>query len=431
MKTAFLFIASLLAAGAQAQNRLPPGMRPPGCAAGLQLPTGFCATVFARDVPGARHIVVAPNGDVFVNTQARGGQAAAAGTAGPAIFAFRDTTGDGIADVKQRFGAGGGTGIALNQNSLYATVGNSIVRYRVAAGTLTPIGKPDTIVTGLPTTGHRANNFVLSGRTLYVNIGSATNACQQRDRQAESPGRNPCTELQSRAGVWEFDATRLRQTPTSGRRFATGLRNSVALTRSPLDGYLYAAVHGRDQLHDNWPRLFTAERSAETPGEVLVRIDRGGDYGWPYCYHDVDRRTLVLAPEYGGDGHRTGQCSSKTQALMSFPAHWAPNAALFYTGSQFPAEYRGGAFVAFHGSWNRAPLPQDGFRVVFAPFRFNRPVGSFTTFADGFNPKPGVGRAPPGTRRPTGLAQGPDGSLYITDDSGGTIWKVSYRANAR
>jgi glucose/arabinose dehydrogenase len=139
----------------------------------------------------------------------------------------------------------------------------------------------------------------------------------------------------------------------------------------------------------------------------------------------------VLAPEYGGDGRKTGQCSSKTQALMAFPGHWAPNGMLFYTGSQFPPEYRGGAFVAFHGSWNRAPLPQAGFRVAFTPFRLGRPSGSFTTFADGFNPTPTAGRAAPGTHRPVGLAQGPDGSIYITDDTGGTIWKVSYGPNPR
>jgi len=428
MKTTLLFIAFLLAASAQAQNRLPPGMRPPGCAADIQVPTGFCATVFAEGVRGARHIVVAPNGDVFVNTQARGAPAGAS-TAG--ILALRDTDRDGKADVQERFGSDGGTGIALDGNTLYANAGNSIVRYRMTPGSLSPVGKADTIVTGLPTTGHRSNNFVLQGRTLYVNIGSGTNSCQERDRQIESPGNNPCTELETRAGIWQFDASRLGQQPSDGSRFATGLRNSVALTRNPSDGYLYATVHGRDMLHANWPKLFTVEKNAENPGEVLVRVDRVGDYGWPYCYHDIDRRSLVLAPEYGGDGQQTGQCSSKTPALMTFPGHWAPNAMLFYTGSQFPAEYRGGAFVAFHGSWNRAPLPQAGFRVAFAPFRSNRPVGSFTTFADGFNPAPAADGGPPRTRRPTGLAQGPDGSLYITDDSGGTIWKVSYRGNAR
>lgn len=431
MRTTLLFAASLLAVSAQAQNRLPPGMRPPGCSAGLQLPTGFCATVFAQGVTGARHIVVAPNGDVFVNTEPSRGGGARTGVGGT-IVALRDTDRDGKSDLQRRFGAGGGTGIALDGNIVYATEGNSIVRYRLASGTLNPVGKPDTIVTGLPMTGsHHSHNFVLQGRNLYVNIGSASNSCQQRDRQTESPGYNPCTELQTRAGIWQFDATRLRQRPTDGTRFATGLRNSVALTRNPFDGTLYATVHGRDQLHDNWPNLFTIQKSAENPGEELVRIDRGADYGWPYCYHDIDRRGLVLAPEYGGNGRQTGQCASKTAALMAFPGHWAPNGMLFYIGSQFPTEYRGGAFVAFHGSWNRAPLPQEGFRVVFVPFRFNRPVGSFTTFADGFNPSPSAARTRPGTRRPTGLAQGPDGSLYITDDSGGTIWKVSYRGNTR
>jgi glucose/arabinose dehydrogenase len=274
-------------------------------------------------------------------------------------------------------------------------------------------------------------NFVVVGRSIFVNIGSASNACQQRDRQTESSGFDPCPELNTRAGVWEYDATRIRQRVTDGRRFATGLRNSVALARNPLDGSLYAVVHGRDQLHDNWPNLFTEQRSAENPGEEFVRVDRGSDYGWPYCYYDVDRRALLLAPEYGGDGRVTGRCPDKTRPLMTFPGHWAPDGLLFYTGGQFPEQYRGGAFIAFHGSWNRAPLPQAGFRVVFAPFRFNRPVGTFTTFADDFAPSPGTGRVSRGTHRPVGLAQGPDGSLYVSDDTGGTIYKVTYRGGRR
>jgi glucose/arabinose dehydrogenase len=135
-KTALLF-AFVLAGSAQAQNRLPPGLRPPGCTAGLQLPDGFCATVFADGAAGARHVVVAPNGDVFVNTRAtRGGRAAPGASAQSStggILALRDTNGDGKADLQQRFGVGGGTGIALAGNLLYATAGNSIVRYRLAA----------------------------------------------------------------------------------------------------------------------------------------------------------------------------------------------------------------------------------------------------------------------------------------------------------
>jgi glucose/arabinose dehydrogenase len=378
-------------------------------------------------------VVVASNGDVFVNIEPTGGGAGQRGAARRSgeILALRDTNGDGKADVRQRFGTGGGTGIALSGSFLYATSGNSIVRYRLESGSLTPSGNPDTVVTGLPMTGsHHSHNFVLQGQTLYINIGTGTNSCQRSDRQLESPGLDPCTELDTRGGVWEFNITRLRQQPSDGRRYATGLRNSVAFARNPIDGYLYATVHGRDQLHDNWPKLFSAEKSAANPGEIMVRVDRGADYGWPYCYFDVDLHRSVLAPEYGGDGDKAGRCASKAQPLMAFPGHWAPNAMLFYTGSQFPSQYRGGAFVAFHGSWNRAPLPQAGFRVAFASFRFNRPSGSFITFADGFNPNPAAGRRQAGAR-PTGLAQAPDGSIFITDDAKGTIWRVSYRTNRR
>ena len=394
-----------------------------GCSSEVHVPAGFCATLFADGVRGARHIVVAPNGDVFVNVS---------GNSSPGVLVLRDVNRDGKADLRQSWGGAGGTGIAIDGNYLYATVTNSIVRYRMVPGSLMPIGKPETIVGNLPMAGsHHSHNFVLHNHTLYVNIGSASNACQEQDRRAASRGSNPCTELETRAGIWEFDANRLNQTPTDGRRFATGLRNSVAFTRNPLDGNLYATVHGRDQLHDNWPDMFTTEKSAENPGEEFVRVDRGADYGWPYCYYDVDNKTLVLAPEYGGNGQTKGLCEKKVEPLMAFPGHWAPDGMVFYTGSQFPAAYRGGAFIAFHGSWNRAPLPQAGFRVVYAPFRFNRPVGSYTTFADGFNPNPAPGRASRGTRRPTGVTQAPDGSLFVTDDTGGTIWKITYRGTAQ
>jgi glucose/arabinose dehydrogenase len=121
-----------------------------------------------------------------------------------------------------------------------------------------------------------------------------------------------------------------------------------------------------------------------------------------------------------------GRCASKKGNVAYFPAHWAPNALLFYTGPLFPAQYRQGAFIAFHGSWNRAPLPQAGYKVVFQPMRDGRASGAFEIFADGFAPNLGVQRTTrtAGNRRPTGLAQGPDGALYIADDAGGRIWKV-------
>ncbi len=230
--------------------------------------------------------------------------------------------------------------------------------------------------------------------------------------------------MERRAGVWVFDADEPGQTQEDGERYASGLRNLVALTIHPENGDLYAVQHGRDQLGQNWPDLYTLEESAEKPAEEFVRIDAGDDFGWPYCYYDSAQDEKVLAPEYGGDGQKVGRCADKKDPLMAFPAHWAPNGLLFYTGGQFPEHYRGGAFIAFHGSWNRAPLPQGGYNVVFVPFEGAEPSGAWEVFAEGFA---GPEMSPRGAEhRPTGLAQGPDGSLYISDDSGGRIWRVYY-----
>jgi glucose/arabinose dehydrogenase len=132
----------------------------------------------------------------------------------------------------------------------------------------------------------------------------------------------------------------------------------------------------------------------------------------------------VLAPEYGGDGKKVGECAQKKGPVAVFPAHWAPNALAFYTGSMFPTTYRGGAFIAFHGSWNRAPEPQDGYNVVFQPMADGRASGPYQVFADGFaGPRKEPGLA---AHRPAGVAVGPDGALYISDDQAGTVWRVSY-----
>src|SRR5439155_674707 len=124
---------------------------------------------------------------------------------------------------------------------------------------------------------------------------------------------------------------------------------------------------------------------------------------WPYCYHDIELGRLVLAPEYGGDGRKVDRCRDKKEPAVAFPAHWAPDGLVFYTGTQFPARYRGGAFIAFHGSWNRAPLPQQGYRVTFVPFKDGKPLGTSETFADGFWHENGTGPQ----HRPVGVAQGP------------------------
>ena len=268
--------------------------------AGLTLPEGFCAVVVADQVGTARHLAVAPNGDLFVAIA--GGRSGSGG-----VLALRDTSGDGKADVRQTFGDQGGTGIALGKGALYASTSSTVYRYAMRAGSLAPVGAADVIVKDLPTGGHSAKNLALSpdGRTLFVNFGSATNSCQVSDRSAESPGKDPCPELAYRAGVWRFDAGRQNQTEADGTHFATGIRNAVGLAFAP-SGDLYATQHGRDQLGQNWSKLFTIEQSAEKPSEEFIKLSEGADFGWPYCYHDAELGHLVLAPEYGGDGKQVG-----------------------------------------------------------------------------------------------------------------------------
>jgi glucose/arabinose dehydrogenase len=159
-----------------------------------------------------------------------------------------------------------------------------------------------------------------------------------------------------------------------------------------------------------------------------MQVNEGDDFGWPYCYYAVDSKQLVTAPEYGGDGKKTDRCTDKKAPIASYPGHWAPMSSVFYTGSMFPAQYRNGVFIAFHGSWNRLPEPQAGYRVIFQPMSGAAANGEYATFADGFvagiDPKALPGAA---VHRPTGLAVGPDGALYITDDTGGRIYRVTYR----
>jgi glucose/arabinose dehydrogenase/mono/diheme cytochrome c family protein len=401
--------------------------------AGITLPRNFCATVFADNIGHARHLVVAPNGAVYVNTWS--GRYYGSGTppAGGFLVVLQDTKGDGHADVIKRFGAtfenggSGGTGIALYNGALYAEEGDRILRYALPPGSITPSGAPKVIVSGLPLTGdHPMHPFAIDAKgNLYLDSGSATNSCQAENRMPGSPGLRPCTELETRGGIWLYDANRSGQTFSAAERFATGLRNSEGIVFDPA-GRIFATQHGRDQLAENWPSLYTPQQGANEPAEELVQIERGADYGWPECYFDDARQKLVLAPEYGGDGgNATGPCAQKQSPIASFPAHWAPNDLLLYQGQQFPAAYAGGVFIAFHGSWNRAPFPQGGYNVVFQPLMDGKPSGKYAVFADGFAgpvKEPGQARY-----RPSGLAAGPNGALYIADDVRGRIWRVTYR----
>ncbi|MGQ0640363.1 MAG: PQQ-dependent sugar dehydrogenase [Gemmatimonadaceae bacterium] len=398
--------------------------------AGITLPSGFCATLFADSLGAARHLTVAANGDVIVN--ARPTRAANQSPGNPGgVFILRDADGDGKAEIRQRAADAAGTGIAIANGYVYATSGTSVLRYPYRAAALELGRRADTIIKDMPTGGHTAYNFVVDGSRLILNVGSRTNSCQERDRQNESKGVAPCTELETRAGIWIFSSEKPGQTATDGRRYATGIRNAVAMAKRAGDNNaVWVVQHGRDQLFQNWGKLFTERQSAENPAEELFRVAEGDDFGWPYCFYSNDEKKKVLAPEYGGDGKQVGRCAGKKGPIHPFPGHWAPNALLFYNGTAFPAQYRGGAFIAFHGSWNRAPLPQEGFSVAYLPMNGQRVTGEFTKFADGFAPPPPSPNEParPVRRsRPTGLAEGPDGSLYVADDVQGKIWKISYR----
>lgn len=259
---------------------------------GITLPDGFCATVFADKIGHARHLVVSPDGAVYVNTWSGRYYGNDKPPEGGFLVALRDTTGDGVADQVVRFddtvakGGTGGTGIALHDGALYAEAHDRIVRYRLSAGSLAPTGDAETIVQSLPLTGdHPMHPFAIDASGgLYMDSGSATNACQIKNRSPRSPGNKPCTELETRAGIWRYDANRTGQLFSPAERYATGIRNAVGIALDSSGRGIWATQHGRDQLAENWPNLYTPEQGANLPAEELLRVEGGGDFGWPECY---------------------------------------------------------------------------------------------------------------------------------------------------
>jgi glucose/arabinose dehydrogenase len=384
--------------------------------AGLTLPAGFTATVAHNGLGAGRHLVVAPNGDVYL-----------AGRNG--LVAMRDTDGDGTLDKTEPFGDVKGTEVRLYGNWLYASDDVGVYRYALKKGELAPGSKKETVVGGFPRERQHADKtFALDPKgTLYVNVGAPSNSCQINDRQEGSLGQDPCPILEKYGGVWVFDGNKLDQTPANGRRFATGMRNAVAIEWNAGQNALYAVIHGRDSIDTLFPALYNAEDNATRQAEEFHRITDGGNYGWPYTFFDTKLGKRVVAPEYGGDGQKVPEAGKYPDPLVGFPAHWAPNDLLFYTGKSFPAKYREGAFIAFHGSWNRAPEPQAGYKVVFQPMKDGKPDGAYEVFADGFAGDMKDNNPRNAAHRPVGLALAPDGSLYVSDSQEGRIWHITFR----
>lgn len=340
----------------------------------LQGPPGFQVTVFAAGLGPVRWLAFSPQGDLFVTVPQAG-----------RVLILPDRDHDGVADRILSFADGLDRphGIAFLQGSVYIAETGRVLRLTDTDGDGLA-DRREVVVANLPRSGgHWTRTLVVGpdGR-LYVSIGSSCNVCREADpRRAAIVRYNP-------DGSGEF-------------LFARGLRNSVGVTVHPQTGELWATDNGRDWLGDDLP-----------PEEVNI-VREGRHYGWPDCYGQ-----RVVDPEFGTPEF----CATTEPPVIEMPAHSAPLGLVFYTGAQFPSEYRGDLFIAFHGSWNRTE--PTGYKVVRVPFVAGRP-GPVQDFLTGWL----VGRTAWG--RPVAPLVGPDGSLYLTDDQAEAVYRITYAPTAR
>ena len=284
-------------------------------------------------------------------------------------------------------GNAGGTGIALYNGALYAETNDRIVRYALPAGAVAPSGPPEVIVSGLPLTGdHPMHPFGIDAQGgLYVDLGSATNSCQVENRMPNSPGIQPCTELETRAGIWRYDANRTGQRFSPAERFVTGLRNGEGIAFDSA-GRMFATQHGRDQLRENWPSLYTPQQGADEPAEELVQLEHGADYGWPYCYFDL---TPAQARPRSGIRRRRRQ-DGRTVRRQASPGRGLSRAL----GAQRPADLRWDSSSRLPtGAARSSPSTARGTARrsrraattwCSSRSRTARPPGRYVVFADGF-----------------------------------------------
>ncbi len=392
--------------------------------ASIKLPDGFTARVFAEELGGrARHIVCNEKGDLYAHMPEM--------SKGKSHAALRDADGDGKAEIIEYFGDHAGTGMAIANGFLYSSTDREVYRYAFKPGELLPDEDSKVLlVGGFPKQNEHADKTITLDNAghIYVNVGAPSNACQIENRSAGSKGQDPCPLLEFQAGIWQFDLNKTaQQQAKDGKRYASGIRNAVALDWNPQTNSLFCLQHGRDQLSEFWKAIYTDQQNAELPSEEFFSVSDGDFFGWPYCYFDHLVSKKILGPEYGGDSKKTGRCESAKAPILAFPGHMAPNDLVFYNGNQFPEKYRNGAFIAFHGSWNRAPLEQKGFMVVFVPFKDGKVAGEWEIFAEGFGGGSPIMSPDDARHRPCGLAVAPDGSLYVADSVKGKIWKIGYQ----
>ena len=394
----------------------------------ITVPDGFSATVFHPGLGATRHLAVRDNGDVYVARSFRVerrmfGQKAAWG----ALIALRDEDGDGVADIVEPFGPTDITSEArIHNGHLYFSSDQVVYRMKLDDN-LVPKTVAEPLAGGFPmNNSHGTKTLAFDGAgNMYVNSGTPSNACESKRMALHAPGLNPCPQRKRSAGIWKFsDGKQNQDQVRDGKRYVTGTRNIFAMAWNPWADKLYFVMHGRDSIGMLNPDYYSKQDNSEIPAEEFHLAEAGDDFGWPYTYYDPRTNRRMQDPGYGGDG-KTEADGDYKKPLIAFPAHWAPNDLLFHSGHNLPAKYAQGAFIVFHGSWNRIPFEQGGFKVVFVPMQVGRVTGDWEVFADGFTGSGPVKNPGQSAYRPTGLAEGPDGSIYISEDMLGRIWKVS------
>src|SRR2546421_5252811 len=338
--------------------------------ANVHLPAGFHANVFYAGLSSPRFMTFGPGGTLFVANRGSG-----------SIVALSDPNSTSQATNKRVVVSGldDPTSVVFYQGSLYVGEQSQITRFTLGPGQ--QVTSKQIIVPDLPTGGNHITRTVLIGLdgNLYVSIGSTCNDCIESDPH--------------RAAVWIYHLD-----GSDGRLYARRLRNAVGMAINPWNNQVWATNNGRDLLGDN------------SPPETVYALQDGGNYGWPRC-HAGD----IIDSDYG---HR-GDCNGVVQPLIKMQAHSAPLGLVFYNASRFPQQYHG-LFVAFHGSWNRS-VP-TGYKVIFIPMDSHGNIaGQDRDFATGWL----VNNAS-ATGRPVGLAIGPEGALYVSDDEGGMIYRITY-----
>lgn len=340
---------------------------------GLTLPEGFKAEIYASGFKKPRLMATAPNGDVFVSDEKSG-----------EVTVLLDRNNDGQLDRQQVYASGLNQphGLAFHKGFLYVANTDAVVRFPYASGDLTASAAPEKLV-DLPGGGKHYSRTVVFGPDdrMYVAAGSTCNTCEESDPK--------------RAAVWAYD-----ENGAGGHPFATGLRNAVGLAWS--GNTLYATANGRD-LAGN-----------DVPPESFYKLEEGQNYGWPYCYPLAPDSKQVWDKDFGKKDQ--AYCDAAHPAFATTQAHAAPLGLTFYTGKSFPAEYRGLMLVALHGSWNREP--KSGYKVVTVSPK----TGEVKDFVTGFLQPTGLTTS----ARPVDLQVTPDGSVLLTDDGNGLIYRISY-----